>query len=159
MDDLIDLQRKRREVQGYLELGLLEMAEEILDSVSPQCGEHPLVLDGRLALLMERQDWKGAIETGLRGCAIDPGEPAFFIHTAFCLHEAGRTAEALLLLESGRAALRGEPLFHYNVGCYLARLGRGVEAMPCLAEAFRLDASLREYAKADRDLEAVWPLL
>ena len=159
MDDLRDLQRKRREVQGYLELGLPEMAEEILDGVAPQRWGHPWVLDGRLALQMDRQDWEAAAATGLKGCACDHAELSFFIHTAFCLHELGRTESALALLESGPTALRGEPLFHYNVGCYLAQLGREGEAVPRLREAFRLDESLREFAKADRDLEAIWLLL
>ncbi len=158
-DDPSMLQRLRREVAGYLELEMPEMAEEELDALPPRLALHPLVLDARLGVQMHRQTWPEAVETGLTGCAAAPGQPSFFIHTAFCLHELGRTEEAHLLLMSGPASLRREPLFHYNMGCYLAVLGRVPEAEAHLAEAFKKDGSLRRFAKSDRDLQLMWPSL
>jgi hypothetical protein len=38
-------------------------------------------------------------------------------------------------------------------------LGRTEEARGYLSEAFRLDASLRKFARADPDLQVMWPLL
>lgn len=157
--DLPDLRRWRQEVEGYLELGMPEQAEEKIQGLPPSLLLHPLVLDGRLAVLMFRKAWADAVETGLSGCAAAPGQSHFFIHTAFCLHEMGRTGEAHLLLMSGPAALRREALYHYNMGCYLAVMGRTQEASVHLGEAFRLDASLRAFAKSDRDLQALWPQL
>lgn len=156
-DDLPTLKRLRQEVEGYLELDLPEMAEEELDALPLRLAGQPLALDGRLAALMHRRAWAEAVETGLTGCAAAPGQASFFIHTAFCLHELGRTEEAHLLLMSGPASLRREPLFHYNMGCYLTVLGRLDEAGQHLAEAFRKDASLKEFAKSDRDLKPMWP--
>lgn len=156
-DDLPDLKRLRKAVEGYLELGMPELADEELDALPPLLANHPLALDARLAVLMHRQTWPEAVETGLTGCAALPGQPSFFIHTAFCLHEMGRTEEAHLLLLSGPSALRREPLFHYNMGCYLTVLGRPGEAGDHLKEAFRLDRTLRDFARKDRDLEGLWP--
>lgn len=158
-DDFAMLKRLRREVDGYLELELPEMAEEDLNALPARLAVHPLALDGRLAIQMHRQTWGEAVETGLIGCAAAPGQASFFIHTAFCLHEMGRTEEAHLLLMSGPAALRREPLFHYNMGCYLTVLGRLAEAGQHLSEAFRKDGSLKEFARSDRDLEPMWPEL
>lgn len=158
-DDLPQLKRLRRGVDGYLELAMPEMAEEDLDALPAHLAVHPLALDGRLAIQMHRQTWGQAVETGLTGCAVAPGQASFFIHTAFCLHEMGRTEEAHLLLRSGPSALRREPLFHYNMGCYLTVLGRLDEAGQHLAEAFRKDGSLKEFARSDRDLQAMWPQL
>lgn len=158
-DDAPDLKRIRKEIDGYLDLGLPDMAEEELDALPEECLAHPLVLDARLALQMHRCQWTEAVETGLNGCAAFPGQPSFFIHTAFCLHEMGRTEEAHLLLLSGPASLRREPLYHYNMGCYLTVLGRREEAGDHLGEAFRLDQSLRKFARSDRDLEPLWPEL
>ena len=158
-DDQPMLRRLRQEVEGYLELDLPEMADEELGAMPARFAAHPLVLDGRLAVLMHRRAWVEAVETGLTGCAAAPGRPSFFIHTAFCMHELGRTEEAHLLLMSGPAALRREPLFHYNMGCYLTVLGRLEEAGEHLAEAFRKDGSLKEFAKSDRDLRPIWPRL
>jgi len=156
-DALPDLGRWRQEIEGYLELGMPEMAEEELDALPEELEQHPLVLDGKLAVLMHRQAWVEAVETGLQGCATVAGQPSFFIHTAFCLHEMGRTEEAHLLLRSGPAALHREALYHYNMGCYLTVLGRLGEAQNHLRDAFRLDRGLREFARKDRDLKALWP--
>jgi hypothetical protein len=156
-DALPDLKRWRQEVEGYLELGMPEMAEEELEALPVGWAEHPMALDGKLAVLMHRQAWPEAVAVGLRGCAAAAGQPSFFIHTAFCLHEMGRTEEAHLLLLSGPAALHREALYHYNMGCYLTVLGRRNEAQDHLDHAFRLDRGLRDFARKDRDLEALWP--
>ena len=158
-DDLPSLQRLRQEIDGYLELEMPEMAEEELAALPPHLAALPIILDARLAILMHQQAWSQAVETGLTGCATAPGQPSFFIHTAFCLHELGRTEEAHLLLQSGPSALRREPLYHYNMGCYLTVLGRLHEASQHLAEAFRKDGSLKEFARSDRDLRPIWPTL
>ena len=155
--DIITLQRIRREVEGYLELGMPDLAEEELAALSPGQTLHPLILDARLSLLMQLRRWPEAVEIGLKGCAAAPGGAAFFIHTAFCLHEMGRTGEAHLLLTSGPAALQKEALYHYNMACYAAVLGRPKEAGPSLTRAFRLDPTLRKFARSDRDLEVLWP--
>lgn len=155
-DDQPDLKRCRQEVEGYLELDLPELADEILAALPARLTDHPLVMDARLSVLMHRKSWPEAVEAGLMGCAAVPGRAGFFIHTAFCLHEMGRTEEAHLLLLSGPAALRREPLFHYNISCYLAVLGKAGEARQHLAEAFRLDESLRTFARTDRDLKGLW---
>ena len=139
-DDLPMLRRLRGEVDGYLELGMPEMAEAELAALPARFAAHPLILDGRMAVMMHRKAWTQAVETGLNGCAAAPGQASFFIHTAFCLHEMKRTEEAHLLLISGPASLRQEALFHYNMGCYLSVLGRTEEARGYLSEAFRLDA-------------------
>lgn len=154
-----DLPRIRKAVEGYLELGLPGLAEEEIEGIPANWSQHPVALDCRLALQMHRHQWAEAVETGLQGCAAKPGQTSFFIHTAFCLHELGRTEEAHLLLISGPAALHHEPLFHYNVGCYLTVLGRPGEAEVHLTKAFRLDQSLRHFAKKDRDLQPLWPSL
>ena len=158
-DDLPQLKRLRQEVDGYLELDMPEMAGEELDALPSRLALHPCVLDGWLAIHMHLRAWREAVETGLTGCASAPGQPSFFIHTAFCLHEMGRTEEAHLLLLSGPTALRREPLFHYNMGCYLTVLGCLDEAGQHLEEAFRKDGSLKEFARSDRDLKAMWPEL
>ena len=154
-NDSPDFRRLRQEVEGYLELDLPDMAEEALDAVLPRYGDHVLVMEGRLALLMHGKHWPEAVECGLKGCAQAPGHSSFFIHTAYCLHELGRTEEAHLLLMSGPATLQREPLFHYNMGCYLCVLGLCAEAVGYLQQAFRLDSTLRAFAAADKDLQKV----
>lgn len=157
--EAVILHRIRTQIEGCLELGLADMAEEDLNALTPAQAGHPLMLDARLSFLMHTRRWAEAVQTGLLGCAAAPGSPAFFIHTAFCLHELGRTGEAHLLLSSGPEALQLEPLHHYNMACYLVVLERSSEAGSCLSRAFQLDPGLRKFAKTDRDLEPLWPVL
>ena len=156
-DATADPKRFREAVDGYLELDLPDMAEEEIQALPVSMANHAVVLEARLAVQMHRKQWPAAVETGLTGCASAPGRTGFFIHTAFCLHELGRTEEAHLLLLSGPVALRREPLFHYNMGCYLTVLGHPKEAADHLGEAFRMDDSLRRFARSDRDLMELWP--
>ncbi len=43
----------------------------------------------------------------------------------------------------------------YNLGCFYAAGGRPAEALPRLREAFRLRPGLRDWARQDRDLDAI----
>lgn len=153
------LQSIRTEIEGYLELGMADCAEEELNKLPSDVQRQPLILDAWLALLMQTRKWEEALSTGLQGCRAAPLNPAFFIHSAFCLHELGRTAEAHQLLSTGPKSLWKEALYHYNTACYLAVLGRSQEAAPHLFQAFQLDPDLRRFAKTDRDLESLWPKL
>ena len=43
----------------------------------------------------------------------------------------------------------------YNLACYFARRGRTPEALPFLAQSFKLNPALREWAKQDHDLDPI----
>ena len=43
----------------------------------------------------------------------------------------------------------------YNLACYFARRGRKEEAMPYLTQSFKLNPSLREWARKDVDLDPI----
>ncbi|MDB6135631.1 MAG: Tetratricopeptide repeat-containing protein [Verrucomicrobiales bacterium] len=153
------LQSIRMEIEGYLELDMADCAEEELSKLPSYVQRQPLMLDAWLALLMQTRRWEEALATGLQGCKAAPLNPAFFIHSAFCLHELGHTGEAHRLLSTGPESLLKEALYHYNTACYLAVLGRPREAAPHLAQAFQLDPGLRQFAETDRDLKFLWPKL
>jgi Flp pilus assembly protein TadD len=104
---------------------------------------------------MEAERWNAAADTGRLLCMKEPKEPRFFIHAAYCLHETGDTLAARDWLMKGPAALMGDPLFHYNLACYLAVLGERKRAKSHLNRAFELDETLKETAQADTDLEAL----
>jgi hypothetical protein len=78
-----------------------------------------------------------------------------YIHTAFALHESGRTQEALDLLRSGPPVLKQDATYFYNVACYEAVLGNAESAVKNLSRSFRLDNRLKDGALEDRDLAAI----
>jgi predicted Zn-dependent protease len=141
--------------QGYIELEMPEEALAELDQLPVPEQDREEVLQLRLFILMRGQRWTQALDVCARLRALFPGESTGYIHGAFCLHEAGRTAEAKTLLLSGPPDLAKEATFFYNLGCYDAVLGNMVEAAAALRTSFEMDKKFREIAKADPDLKSV----
>ena len=57
------------------------------------------------------------------------------------------------MLLKGPPALRREPIYYYNLGCYEALLGHPQDARRHLETSFQMDANFREIAKNDPDLK------
>lgn len=138
--------------QGYVELGLHEEARGELSHLPPEVHERPDVMELNVLCHMSDHHWAEALRLAQGLCLLEPNEPGGFIHAAFCLHELGRTEEALDLLAHGPAALRTKPVYYYNVGCYLARLGQEEKALQLLKQSFEMDGDLRRDARKDPDL-------
>ena len=141
--------------QGYSELGLPELALAELDLLPEEVGNSPIGIESRLSVLMQAKRWKPALGVGRELCRVAPDKTAGFIHTAFCLHEMGKSREALELLSSGPPALKAEPTYHYNLACYEAALGNLKEARAHLNVSFAMDKSLKDYARTDPDLKSL----
>jgi tetratricopeptide (TPR) repeat protein len=126
-----------------------------LERVPEEDRTHEDVAQLRVYILMRARGWDEA----LAACeALRTGRPELplgYIHGAFCLHELGRTAEAMALLQEGPASLLREPVYFYNLGCYHAVLGNPEEAQNYLQMSFNMDDKFREIARYDPDLEGV----
>jgi tetratricopeptide (TPR) repeat protein len=151
----MDLDRRITAAQGYVELGLHDEARAQLDSLPAELHHRPDVVELTLLCQMHAQRWPEALALAQILCALEPAQPGGFIHAAFCLHEMGRTSEALECLQQGPSSLRGKAVYHYNLGCYHAKLGHPQEALQHLSKAFEMDTELRRDARRDPDLEAL----
>jgi tetratricopeptide (TPR) repeat protein len=149
----MDSDRRITAAQGYVELGLHDEARAQLDSLPAELHHRPDVVELTLLCQMHAQRWPEALALAQILCALEPTQPGGFIHAGFCLHEMGRTADALETLQNGPASLRGKAVYHYNRGCYLARLERDEEALESLKQAFEMDPELRRDARRDPDLD------
>lgn len=109
----------------------------------------------RAYILMRARRWGDALAACEELRSGHPDQPLGFIHSAFCLHELGRTEEAMGLLLAGPASLLREPIYFYNLGCYHAVLGRPDEAENYLRMSFDMDGKFREIARYDPDLASV----
>ncbi len=152
---MTDLERRILAAQGYVELGLHAEAREELSHLPQDAAERVDVIELMLLSLMGEQRWTHALALTQKLCTLEPGEPGGFIHAAYCLHELGRTEEALDLLSRGPAALRTKPVYYYNLGCYLACLGQDEKALRLLKQSFEMDGSLRSHARKDPDLDGL----
>jgi len=157
--DTIFLRKRLEAAHGYLMLGMEEDARRELDGLDEarmeDSSEKTVLTSLRLELAMLGSRWHEGEASARRMREWAPDEPQGFIHGAYCLHELGRTQDAVRLLLAGPQALRKMPLFFYNLACYHAVLGERVQALANLNEAFQRDPGLREVARTDPDLKGL----
>jgi len=139
--------------QGYFELEMHREAIAELNRLPLHEQIRPDVLEMRVLILMKDERWREALEASEKLCAVAPENPIGFIHSAYCLHEMGRTQQAKELLLEGPAALASDPTYHYNLACYECTLGNLKVAQAYLSASFAMDQKLREFAKSDPDLK------
>lgn len=151
----IALQHYINAAQGYLELGMTDEALAELARIPAADRSHEDVAQLHVYILMRARRWDEALDACDLLRRQRPDHSLGFIHGAFCLHELGRTAEAMDLLMQGPASLLREPVYFYNLGCYHAVLGNPEEAQNCLQMSFNMDEKFREIARYDPDLEGV----
>src|SRR4029434_210755 len=157
--ELMKLEWQLRSACGYAELGMDRESMAELNSIPKALQDRPEVLQLRLHHLMLRKSWPRALTLSRKVCRSAPDCCAAFLHDGYCLSQLGRTQEARLTLLKGPPALRREPIFYYNLGCYEALLGRPRDAQRHLKTSFQMDANFREIAKKDPDLKTVQTLL
>ena len=153
------LEWQLRTACGYAELGMDRESLAELNSIPKTMQDRPEVLQLRLHHLMLRKSWQRALTLSRKLCRVAPDCGAGFLHAGFCLNQLGRTEEARRFLLQGPPALRGEPIFFYNLGCYEALLGHPQDAQRLLETSFQMDANFRAIAKNDPDLKTVQALL
>ena len=144
---------------GYAELGMFRESIAELDAIPARQQKRPEVLQVRLHHLMRTKRWAEALRVSKILCRVAPDCGTGFLHAGFCLHQLGKTAEAKDLLVTGPVALLKEPIYYYNMGCYEALLGNMNGAKENLHIGFKMDASFREVAKKDPDLQALHALI
>lgn len=140
---------------GWLELGLPCETLYELRSLPLSLQLRPEALRLRFLAEMALDRWNAAADTGRLLCLKEPEAPEHFLQAAYCLHETGDTLAARDWLLRGPKTLLKDPLFHYNMACYLAVLGEAKRARGYLRRAFVLDDSLREAARKDSDLASL----
>lgn len=130
-------------------------ALEELAALDPAERDRADILEMRLLILMHARRWKEALTAARKLMKLVPDATGGFVHTAFCLHELGRTTEAKAVLLSGPASLAEDATYHYNLACYECALGNIESAQAHLETSFAMDKKFREFAKIDPDLAAL----
>lgn len=148
-----NFQRHVLAAQGYHELGLWREAWRELDALSDAAQHRPDVLEMRILILISELKWQEALGLSRKLAEVAPREEGGWVHSAYCLHELGRTDEAIEALLAAPASLREKAIFYYNFACYSCVLGKIDAARDALQRSIELDKRYRDFAKADRDLE------
>lgn len=145
-----------RAAEGWLELGDHVTAFEELENIDPLNRANPDVLSLRWDIYTHAKAHVSAegVARGLTRMLPKKFEPWWQL--SYSLHEMGRTQEAYDSLVSVQDRFPGEWLLHYNLACYLTRLGRLDKARPSLKLALSLNPKQRTAALEDPDLEPLW---
>jgi predicted Zn-dependent protease len=148
-----DFQRSILAAQGYHELGLWREAWRELDGLSAAAQDRPDVLEMRVLILINEHKWREALTLSRKLADVAPEEEGGWVHSAYCLHELGRTREAIQALLSAPPSLREKAIYHYNYACYSCVLGQIDTAREALYRSFALDKRYRDFARSDHDLQ------
>jgi len=154
-----ELARSLRAAEGYLELG---MTEDALVEVEAIEKEHRLRLDVvlmRMEILRVMKRWAEGAKLGQEALMMHVNCGALYLVTAYAVRRSIGLTQARDILLSGEHALKKEPMFFFNMGCYQCQLEDVESAKQWLLEAFALDGKYRKVAWDDPDLEALRPWL
>ncbi len=138
--------------EGYLALGMKAQAAEALSQIAEAERAASPVLVLSLAVHTERGDWPNAAEVGAILCEREPGVHWHWIQWAYAVRRSKSLDAAKEILMRGVALHPQEAIFHFNLACYEAQLGRLDDARVLLETACALDGSYVDLAKTDADL-------
>jgi lipopolysaccharide biosynthesis regulator YciM len=149
----ISTARRLEYAQGFLELGLLDDAEEELAEIPESDRGKSEVLAVRMDYYSQRKDWPRAAATAEAYTALEPEEPHGWISWAYAVRRSKTIVEAeKILLRAQRKVGSTCALLHYNLACYRCQQDDDVGALTYLAMAFHLDPQWKKAALSDPDL-------
>lgn len=141
---------------GYLDLGMLDDAEDELDAIAEEDQSGYDTLSLRVRLYSERKDWSRMEVTSRELVALDDETAYGWVNLAYALRELDRIDEAKEIATKGLARQPKEAVLWFNLACYCSLLGEVEDASTHLDRAIELEKSFESSAVDDPDLENLW---
>ena len=141
--------------RGYLELGMLHLAERELNGLPGEAQDTPPVMSLRSHLLVARRRWRRVVAHARRAVRLFPEAPEYYVHAATAFDMLGQRDESRRIWDLAPDAVRSNGVLHLHVARFEARLGNVDAARDHLASALDLDPRLRSVAIQDPHLTAV----
>ena len=153
---MTESQRHLEAAVGYLQLGLLEDANEEIEQLASAEKTSPGVLRLRAAIYMQMNSWDLLREVA--GFLVEniPQDSQHWIWHAYATRRVTSINEAEEILLRAVESHPQEAMIHFNLACYAAQTGKLEEARGRLEEAIRLAPEVRAQALDDPDLEPLW---
>jgi len=142
--------------EGYIELGLLEDALNILDDLPTPAKIYKEVIVLHMAILVKSGQPLKASYLGENLCFGDPANIGLSLEVGQLKHDAGEHTEALKWLKSVEPHCHSSALFHLLRAKCHAALGDFEACKLALHEAHRIDPSLRMNSLNDPAFEAIF---
>jgi len=141
--------------RGYIDLAMHDEAWRELDNLPPEKRASLEAQEMRIIIRLDQQNLDEALSLSQLLCDVHPENHAGFVQGAYCLHQLGRTDEAIDHLQSGPESLLEEPVYFYNLACYELALGKQQAALTWLRQSIEMDRAFHARAITDPDLVAI----
>jgi len=141
--------------RGYLELGMVEEAAAELRRIPREERDGTAVLALRAIVLQAQGRWRALCTTAAELVRRQPEEAGAWVTWAYATRRAVSLAAAEQILREAEEHHPAEPTIQFNLGCYACLRGDLKAARARVARAVALEASFREHARTDPDLEAL----
>ena len=145
-----------QKADGYITLGLIEKAWEILDQLPPEAKTTEDVISLQVEILLKSNEPLKASFLAESLAYMHPDDPEVLVLPAKYKVQAGDTHAALAWLQIVGAKCQSHAEYHYLVAQCLVTMGNTPEAIESLGFAFQLDRDLRLRALNDPAFERLW---
>ncbi len=141
---------------GYLELGMVEDANDELERMPPEDRCRPEVYAVRLQIYVVTGRWEAGEVVAQHLVKTCPEQPALWIAWAACRRRQGEIEEAEGILLEARRLHPEDGMIFYNLACYACIAGDVAKATVLLAKAIGYEPDAKALAVNDVDLMPVW---
>ena len=131
-------------IQGYTELGMLDEAWGLLESLPTEQKLSKPALLAQLRILQQADQWTEAAMLSKALSALEPESVELLLEVAFCRWKVGTPHAALSWLEQHRAECKYEADFHLITACCYASLEQNCDARAALQLAYQLNPDLEQ---------------
>lgn len=142
-----------QEAEGYITLGMLEDAANILEDLPTDLKITKEVISLQMHILVKAGKYLKASYLAETLCTFDPGDVDRWVMVARYRYKAGEFALALQWLAFVRSQCEADAYFHYLAAQCLAALARNEDAANSLKAATALNADFGERALDDPRFE------
>lgn len=141
---------------GYLQLGMLDEANDEIELLPPESKTDKVVLGIRALIYQGTGSWQLMREVSGFLAHEWPDNSEHWIWLAYATRRCRSIAEACLILQKAVKLHPSEPMIHFNLACYAAQTDDLVTARERLSQAITLDPGARLLALNDPDLMPLW---
>jgi Tfp pilus assembly protein PilF len=150
---MTDLEHLLQPAMGYLQLGMLEEANDEIEALPQEAKTDKVVLGIQVLIYQGLGAWP--LMSGVSGFLAHewPEESDHWIWFAYATRRCRSIAEAELILKNAVRLHPSVSMIHFNLACYAALLGNLDSARENLAAAISLNPESRSHALTESDLQ------
>lgn len=134
-------------------------ANEELENIDAEVRHVPEVLEVRVQIYWALEKWELMQTVAKQLTEVDPTDSRWPLAWAYATRRAESLDAARRILVEAWKIHEKEPLFPFNIACYMCQLGQTEIAKGMLEVAFKMDPRMRLAALDDEDLRPMWDVI